>query len=67
VLVVNDLLGLTLAAPPKFVRTYADLAGTMRVAFTQFRDDVRAGRYPDDRESYHWPAPMREQFEKVRI
>jgi 3-methyl-2-oxobutanoate hydroxymethyltransferase len=65
VLVVNDLLGLTLARPAKFVRAYADLAGTMRDAFAQFRNDVRAGRYPDDRESYHWPTMLREQFDKV--
>ena len=65
VLVVNDLLGLTLGRPAKFVRAYADLAGTMRAAFGQFRDDVQAGRYPDDGECYHWPAMLREQFEKV--
>ena len=65
VLVVNDLLGLTLARSAKFVRAYADLAGTMRDAFAQFRNDVRAGRYPDDRESYHWPTMLREQFDKV--
>jgi 3-methyl-2-oxobutanoate hydroxymethyltransferase len=65
VLVVNDLLGLTLSPPAKFVRPYADLAGTMQQAFARFRDDVRAGRYPEDHESYHWPAVLREQFEKV--
>jgi 3-methyl-2-oxobutanoate hydroxymethyltransferase len=64
VLVVHDLLGLSMAPAAKFVRTYADLAGTMREAFARFRDDVTEGRYPNDKESYHWPAQMREQFEK---
>jgi len=64
VLVVNDLLGLSLAPAAKFVRRYADLAGTMREAFARFRDDVTEGRYPNDQESYHWPVQMREQFEK---
>ena len=67
VLVLHDLAGLSFQPPAKFVRPYANLAGALREAFTRFRDDVQAGRYPDDRESYHWPASLREQFEKVRI
>jgi 3-methyl-2-oxobutanoate hydroxymethyltransferase len=64
VLVIHDLLGLSLAPPAKFVRRYADLAGITRQAVERFRDDVLAGNYPDDGESYHWPAGLREQFEK---
>ncbi|HEV2349582.1 MAG TPA: 3-methyl-2-oxobutanoate hydroxymethyltransferase [Terriglobia bacterium] len=64
VLVMHDLVGLGFGPPAKFVRAYADLAGTMRQAFEQFRGDVIAGRYPNDQESYHWPSKMREQFEK---
>ena len=29
-----------------------------------YRDDVVAGRYPNDVESYHWSPSLREQFEK---
>jgi 3-methyl-2-oxobutanoate hydroxymethyltransferase len=65
VLVVHDLLGLSFLPPAKFVRQYADMAESLRDAFTRFRDDVLAGRYPDDHESYHWSASLREQFEKV--
>ena len=67
VLVLHDLVGLSFQPPAKFVRPYADLAGALREALARFRDDIQAGRYPDDRESYHWPASLREQFEKVRI
>jgi 3-methyl-2-oxobutanoate hydroxymethyltransferase len=67
VLVLHDLVGLSFQPPAKFVRPYANLAGTLREALARFRDDVQAGRYPDDRESYHWSAGLREQFEKVRI
>src|SRR5439155_1196122 len=42
---------------------YADLGGTMRYDFEQFRTDVRGGRYPDDRWSYHWPTMLQEQFD----
>ncbi|MBI1983847.1 MAG: 3-methyl-2-oxobutanoate hydroxymethyltransferase [Acidobacteria bacterium] len=65
VLVAHDLLGFSFQPSAKFVRRYADLAGTLRDAFMRFRDEVLAGRYPDDRESYHWSADLREQFEKV--
>lgn len=64
VLVMHDVVGLRFGPPPKFVRGYADIARTMRQAFESFRDDVMTRRYPSDRESYHWPAKMREQFEK---
>ena len=37
---------------------------TMANALLQYRDDVLAGRYPSDAESYHWPAGLREQFER---
>ncbi len=67
VLVVNDLVGLSFGRPAKFVRTYANLAETMRQAFSSFRNDVIEGRYPNDDESYHWPAALREQVEKEMI
>jgi 3-methyl-2-oxobutanoate hydroxymethyltransferase len=63
VLVVHDLLGITPEPRPKFVRPYANLADIMRDAFIRFRKDVCEGRFPGDAESYHWPAPVREQFE----
>jgi 3-methyl-2-oxobutanoate hydroxymethyltransferase len=64
VLVVHDLLGLSFQPRAKFVRAYADLAAALRDAFARFRDDVLAGHYPNDAESYHWSASLREQFEK---
>jgi len=64
VLVLHDLVGLSFQPRAKFVRPYADLAATLREAFTRFHQDVLEGRYPDDRESYHWSPGVREQFEK---
>jgi 3-methyl-2-oxobutanoate hydroxymethyltransferase len=52
VLVSHDLLGFYLGRTPKFVRRYADLAGTVRDAFARYVADVRARRYPSDEESY---------------
>jgi 3-methyl-2-oxobutanoate hydroxymethyltransferase len=67
VLVFHDLVGLSFQPRAKFVRPYADLAGSLREALARFRQDVLESRYPDDRESYHWSASMREQFEKATL
>jgi 3-methyl-2-oxobutanoate hydroxymethyltransferase len=64
VMVFHDLVGLSFQPHAKFVRTYVDLATALRQAVVQYRRDVESGRYPDDQESYHWPAALREQFEK---
>ncbi len=63
ILVMHDLAGLSPEPRPKFVRTYADVAGTLERALTRYGVDVRQGRFPEDRESYHWSAVMKEQFE----
>jgi 3-methyl-2-oxobutanoate hydroxymethyltransferase len=52
VLVSHDLLGFYLGRVPKFVRRYADLAGTVRGAFAQYVADVKARRFPSEDESY---------------
>ena len=52
VLVVNDLLGLTGGYVPRFVKKYADLRNVISAAVTQYRDDVREGRFPGDGQAY---------------
>jgi 3-methyl-2-oxobutanoate hydroxymethyltransferase len=52
VLVSHDLLGLYLGRTPKFVRRYAELAGSVREAFERYVADVKARRFPSERESY---------------
>jgi 3-methyl-2-oxobutanoate hydroxymethyltransferase len=52
VLVLHDLLGLNDRFRPKFLKRYAALADSVREAVTQFREDVRQGRYPDDEHSF---------------
>jgi 3-methyl-2-oxobutanoate hydroxymethyltransferase len=64
ILVFHDLVGLSFLAHAKFVRPYADTAPNWRQAISHFREDVVSGRYPDDSESYHWPASLREQYER---
>jgi len=52
VLVLHDLIGLSFGKPARFVRRYAETGDTIRSAVTDFREDVRAGRYPSREESY---------------
>ena len=52
ILVVNDMLGLTTGYVPRFVRPYAQLAEQIGDAVTHFRDDVRNGAFPSDKEGY---------------
>lgn len=51
VLVLPDLLGLNDGFHPKFLKKYADLAGTVRKAVQQYGEEVRDGTYPDAEHS----------------
>ena len=52
VLVMHDLLGLDPGWSPRFVRRYAEMGREVQRAFSAFADDVRAGRFPGDPESF---------------
>lgn len=52
VLVLHDMLGLNEGFAPKFLKTYADLAETVRIAVHAYVDDVRGGRYPAKEHSF---------------
>lgn len=52
VLVLHDLLGLTSGFVPKFVKQYADLATTITAAVTNYRDDVRCGKFPGPEQQF---------------
>jgi len=52
VLVISDMIGLFEDFKPKFVRTYADVAGIIRKAVTEYIKDVQKGDFPGEKESY---------------
>jgi len=56
VLVFHDLLGLEDRLNPRFVRRYAELGQSAAAALSAFVEDVRAGRFPSEDESYDDPA-----------
>jgi 3-methyl-2-oxobutanoate hydroxymethyltransferase len=51
VLVWQDMAGLS-PRVPKFVKKYADLAGTLRAAATEYARDVVSGQFPAEEYSY---------------
>jgi len=55
VLVFHDLLGLTFAPAAKFVRRYADLGSAVTNAVLAYKEEVKAGAFPSETESYHLP------------
>lgn len=63
VLVWHDLLGLTTGHMPRFVKTYADLAGTTLAALQEYAADVREGRFPEQQHTYNIAETELEAFE----
>jgi 3-methyl-2-oxobutanoate hydroxymethyltransferase len=67
VLVWHDLLGLSQGPAPRFVKAYADLATTIRLALETYAAEVRAGTFPETRHTYGMPDAEREQLESALL
>jgi 3-methyl-2-oxobutanoate hydroxymethyltransferase len=52
VLVWTDMAGLNGAKPPRFVKRYADLRGSLIQAARDYADDVRGGTFPAPEHSF---------------
>jgi 3-methyl-2-oxobutanoate hydroxymethyltransferase len=65
ILVIHDMLGLNFGTPAKFVRQYADVGAVIRGAVEAYKNNVIAGGYPNDQESYHLPKDTRAALETI--
>jgi len=65
VLVIYDLLGMNEDFKPRFVRRYENLAVRIRTAVDEYCDDVRAGRFPSEDESFVAAPPVKPAAKKV--
>jgi 3-methyl-2-oxobutanoate hydroxymethyltransferase len=52
ILVLHDLLGLNPGHVPRHVKAYADLKNVVTQAVAQYRDEVRAGVFPDREHAF---------------
>jgi 3-methyl-2-oxobutanoate hydroxymethyltransferase len=64
VLVFHDLLGLYDRVQPRFVKQYAQLKDTIVAAFTNYREDIVARRFPAGEHSFAMNAEELEIFHK---
>lgn len=62
ILVFHDFVGLTMGHTPKFARSYANLSVEISSSVARYCEDVRAGSFPSDAESFHLPAELRERM-----
>ena len=53
VLVVNDMLGIDEGYSPKHSKNYATLNVVIEEAFRRYVEEVRDGRFPTDKHSFH--------------
>lgn len=62
VLVSYDLLGMNESFKPRFVRRFATLGATIQSAVTAYVQEVRAGTFPSDAESFAGNEPKAPQL-----
>ena len=62
-LIVGDMLGYFEAFTPKFVKKYANLAEVIGQAFREFIDDVRSGKFPEEKHCY---GMLEWEYEKLQ-
>jgi len=63
ILVLHDAIGLTFTVLPKFARRYANVGEMISRTVREYCDDVRAGMFPSDAESYHAARASKEEKE----
>jgi len=54
ILVIHDMLGINTEFKPKFLKYFANIGDEMRKAFTQYKEEVETGVYPDVEHSYEF-------------
>ncbi|HVX01691.1 MAG TPA: 3-methyl-2-oxobutanoate hydroxymethyltransferase [Nitrososphaera sp.] len=66
VLVLHDLLGIYEDIKPKFVKRYAELAKPILDAVLSYTQDVKAGRFPEEHNTFHMNQEELEKFRKKK-
>jgi 3-methyl-2-oxobutanoate hydroxymethyltransferase len=62
VLVLHDLLGIYEDIKPRFVKRYAELAKPILDAVSSYTQDVKAGKFPEEHNTFHMSPEELEKF-----
>ena len=65
VLIIGDMLGYFEAFTPKFVKKYANLGEVIVKAFTEYAEDVRTGKFPEEKHCYRMIEGEHEKLEAL--
>jgi len=65
VLIIGDMLGYFEAFTPKFVKKYANLAEVIVKAFTEYAEDVRTGKFPEEKHCYRMVEGEHEKLQAL--
>ncbi|MBN1816024.1 MAG: 3-methyl-2-oxobutanoate hydroxymethyltransferase [Sedimentisphaerales bacterium] len=65
ILIVNDILGLSIGATPKFSKSYDNLSESITRSLHAYVDELRTGRFPDDDHCYHIKPGQLEKLEQM--
>ncbi|KPK23514.1 MAG: 3-methyl-2-oxobutanoate hydroxymethyltransferase [Dehalococcoidia bacterium SG8_51_3] len=66
VLIIGDMLGYFEAFTPKFVKKYANLAEVITKAFSDYIEDVRTGKFPEEKHCYRMVEGELDKLEAMR-
>lgn len=65
VLIIGDMLGYFEAFTPKFVKKYANLGEIIEKAFREYSDDVKTGKFPEEKHCYRMIEGEQEKLEAM--
>lgn len=66
VLVLHDLLGIYEDIKPRFVKRYAELAKPILDAVAGYAQDVKAGRFPEEQNTFHMSPDETQKMRRKR-
>ncbi|MGZ3595287.1 MAG: 3-methyl-2-oxobutanoate hydroxymethyltransferase, partial [Syntrophales bacterium] len=64
-LIVSDMLGMFQAFTPKFVKKYANLADEIVKAMTDYVNDVRGSKFPEEEHTYAMVEGEKEKLDQL--
>ena len=65
ILIISDILGLTDGPSPKFSKSYAKIGPAVTEAVNAYAEEIRSGKFPDDKHCYHIKSGELEKLQKM--